>query len=196
VATRALVRLENIKSFQFESNPFASVLEENDTRISKLDIYKSSFVFTYTNGATLLADKCRQEFVDLNEIRPLFAVFDSVLLGDTVTYDGMVCPFIFKSVKMQSLIVYNLSSLNSLQFTENTMMSIELESRINTLEIYQSKINFLGTGLLNKYVFKYLENLVISDTSLGEIDERLFSYLAHQDHSAEARQFRHVLPQE
>ena len=57
VATRALVRLENMKSFQFEVNPFASVLEENASRISKLEIYKSNLEFTYTNGATLLSDK-------------------------------------------------------------------------------------------------------------------------------------------
>jgi hypothetical protein len=182
VATRALVRLENIKSFQFEVNPFASILEENGTRINKLEIYKSNLEFTYTNGVTLLADKCKQEFVNLNEIRPLFAEFNNVLLGDTVKYDGIVCPFIFKSVKMQSLIVYNLSSLNSLQFAENTMPLDgvnELASRINTLEIYQSKITFLDTRLLSKYVFKYLENLIIVDTSLGEIDERLFSHFDH-----------------
>ena len=177
----SLIRLERIDSFQFEANPFGVIKEQMDGQIGRLELVNSHFKFTYLDNVTLLADKCRLDFVDVNAIRPMLAEFKRVILGDTVKYEQWTCPFAFKSVRIQSLSLYNLSDENTLRFRDD-FMSIagnQLDSRVNTLEIYQSSLSILDASLLNAYVFKHVEHLVISETRLGQVEPTLFANFEH-----------------
>jgi len=47
-------------------------------------------------------------------------------------------------------------------------------SQITKLEIYESSINILDDKFLDKYVFKTVKQILIYDSYLGSIDDRLF----------------------
>ena len=173
------VSLSNIDSFQLDlnSNPFRN-LAPNGAKLNKLEIERTTFAYKYLGDS--LANKCSLGYVDLSSLRPMFAEFSTIQLRDTVVYPTFVCPFIFKSAHLTNIIVSNLSSANNLQFVDNlSLVGTELDAKIRTFEIYQSRIRLLDTRLLNKNVFKYVENLIISDSQLDAIEETLFSHFEH-----------------
>jgi hypothetical protein len=60
-----------------------------------------------------------------------------------------------------------------------TIAGEQLNSTVKKPEIYESKITRLDSRLMNEYVFKQTQSLVISESNLMEIDEKLFEKFEH-----------------
>jgi len=167
---RTKVNLENIDSFHIQVNQF-----ETYNKMDELSLSNSNFIFNYANN-NLLSKRCNLNEIDFDAIDSIFKKFDNLILTSTIKYEEKTCPFIFKDVSLSSLSLYNLNdNSNSLVFSENlTIAGEQLNSNVKKLEIYQSKITRLDSRLMNEFVFKQIESLVISESNLMEIDEKLF----------------------
>jgi hypothetical protein len=169
-SSKTKVNLENIESFHIQVNQFKTY-----TKMDELTLSKSNFIFTYAND-NLLSKRCNLNELDFESIDSIFKKFDNLILTSSIKYEEKTCPFIFKDVSLSSLSIYNLNdNSNSLVFIESlTIAGQRLNSNVKKLEIYQSNLTKLDSRLMNEYVFKQIESLIISESSLMEIDEKLF----------------------
>jgi hypothetical protein len=169
-SSKTKVNLENIESFHIQVNQFKTY-----NKMDELTLSKSNFIFTYAND-NLLSKRCNLNELDFESIDSIFKKFDNLILTSSIKYEEKTCPFIFKDVSLSSLSIYNLNdNSNSLVFIESlTIAGQRLNSNVKKLEIYQSNLTKLDSRLMNEYVFKQIESLIISESSLMEIDEKLF----------------------
>jgi hypothetical protein len=168
------VDLSNIDSFLINSNPFNDIIIRNEN-MNELTLKESNFLFKIDDD-NLLSKKCGLDLIDFDEIDSILKSFNNLILTETLKYEEATCPFIFKNARLSTLSLYNLTyPLNSLVFVEvGSIAGERLNSNINRVEVHKSRLDKLDTGLLNQYVFKKMESLIIIDSNLNEISEKLF----------------------
>lgn len=164
-----IVQLENIKGFQFFSNPFAN------KNLIKGNLYlKNSFFDFYKDDERIDLATC--DYINRNELYvSLFDVFNLVSLGENVIYPNEFCACEFKHVNIGVFEVFNLQPDNRLNFMKipiNDTFS-DLNCSVNNLEIFNSELD-LDISLVYPDVFRYLKFLFIQLSTITSIQDEFF----------------------
>jgi len=164
-----IVNLENIKGFQFYSNPFANIGK------IKGDLYLKNSVFDfYKDDQRIDIKTC--DYINRNEFYvSLFDVFDLVSLGEGVIYPDEFCPCEFKNVEMGTFEIFNINNNNKLNFMQIPIndSDSDLKCSIKDLQIYSSEID-LNTNYIYPEVFRRLQSMFVQLSTVNNIEETFF----------------------
>jgi len=169
LSSKGQFTLENILKINIEANIF----KKEQKKIQLLQMDNSNFVFISNLNTNINNENCSKIQNDAN----LFSYFSNIILKSNVLFKETLCPYIFHNVDLNSLSIYGLNDTNSLNFINLTQLeSDRLNSRILKLEIRDSSLSSLTSNILNKYVFKYLKEIYIDDSSVDRIETTLFTH--------------------
>jgi hypothetical protein len=153
------IYLENFEGFRFST----SLLNSIGKKPYLLRIKDSNFNF-YLNGNNTLSSPCI--FNSPLDNRPLLSDFEIVRLEKDVDTSLIQCPLMFQNANMKRFILNSQSETNKLIFrpllssfpnSENTVE--QLNSRIESFEIYNSELKYFDSQILNRYIFKDIKSL-------------------------------------
>jgi hypothetical protein len=164
------VTLANIKSFEFNHNPFLSF-----TNISL--ILSNSTIYFKSNNKDL-SDTCTLS-LDLKDFIPIFSSFKSIIFEEDIIYPENMCPLIFLNSEIEFLQSKNLSA-NGFDFKNLNMRSanqLKLNSNINVFNIFAGENLQLSALLFDENVFLNTYSIEIDHSSLKLINDDTFSKL-------------------
>ena len=166
------IYLENFSGFLFTHNPFLTIAKKG----SLLRFKEGNFDFLL-NSNQPLASTCL--FMSSLDNRPLLSDFDVVRLEKDVNTSLVQCPLIFQNANIKRFILNSQSETNKLTFRP-LLPTIDynvtqLNSNVESFEIYNSELKYLDSSLLNRYVFKDMKQFTfMSLTSNVNLEDNLF----------------------
>ena len=145
-------------------------------------IQNSRFDF-YLNGTKITKDTC-----NLSNFKRGTNFFGAIMLlkiENNVYYSKKTCPYVFMNSKLSRL---SLNYITNSLILKNQLEFIEI-NQTNNFDLYNRDLFYLNINLafeyvtlklINKYVFKYLERLLISGV-IESIQVDLFAHFKHLD---------------
>jgi hypothetical protein len=162
------IDLINVRGFDLNSNLF----KKQSVQDVQLSFQDSNFE-VYIDGVPLGPDACNWNLVD-QSYRSILANVSRLVL-DNVNYQKMMCPIIFKNANIDVLYTDVVTNENHFTFS-NLPEGQNLNTNINSFFILKGDF-YIDSTFFNEKIFKNLNQLIITDSTVYGIEEKLFSPL-------------------
>jgi hypothetical protein len=159
----------NIKGFNEKTKELTTIPSNEITSLVMMNV---NFEF-YRNGTLLQNDECKMANFD-SKTNGFFGQLRNLLLVGNVFYNSKICPYVFMNTKLESLLLYEISTslifMNRLEFLNVSETEINNNFQFIQLCIYNGQISLLN---LNPFAFKTLKFLLVKGNLEG-FNEDLF----------------------
>ena len=164
----AKIILRNINGFGLFADPFSQITQTN-----------TLFLYLYESTIQTVGGNCDLNNLPLDFDYPgLFSPFSYIFFGNDLNYTDNFCPIVFLNTNISFMEAYYMSSTNYLRFSEllNVPQDYDLFANIRSFKITFSPDFVVSKNMLNRLVFKNLQEFNLDNLKLAQIEEDAFNY--------------------